>query len=66
MEQLAESVNKFLEFNEYKILEGKGKVSAEHAKQKAYSEYDTFNKIQKIESDFDKETKKYLKENSKK
>ena len=27
MEQLAESVNKFLTFNEYKILEGKGSVS---------------------------------------
>ena len=27
MEQLAESVNKFLNFNDYKVLEGKGKIS---------------------------------------
>lgn len=28
MEQFADSVNKFLDFNEYKILEGKGRISA--------------------------------------
>jgi len=54
MESLANSVNKFLEFNEYKILENNGTISRSQAKQKAFSEYEEFNKIQKIESDFDK------------
>ncbi len=58
MEILAESVNKFLEFNEYKILEGKGKIAHKDAEQKAFAEYEKFNKIQKLESDFDKEIKK--------
>ena len=61
MESFAESVNKFLEFNEYKILEGYGKISRKQAEQKAISEYEKFNKIQKIESDFDKKTKAFLK-----
>lgn len=61
MEQLAESVNKFLEFNEYKILDGKGKISHSKAEEKAFAEYDVFNKTQKIESDFDREVKKLLK-----
>ena len=60
MESLAESVNNFLEFNEYRILEGKGAVSHNSAEKKAYSEYDEFNKIQKIESDFDREIKKMI------
>ena len=63
MEDLAKSVNKFLSFNEYKILGGKGKISHGQAEQKAIAEYDEFNKTQKIESDFDKEIKKILKEN---
>ncbi|WP_321311493.1 virulence RhuM family protein [Halarcobacter sp.] len=63
MQSLANSVNKFLEFNEYKILEDKGSISRSQAEQKAFSEYEEFNKIQKIESDFDKEMKKVLKEN---
>lgn len=54
MESLADSVNKFLNFNEYKILEGKGKVSNEVAIDKANKEYDEFNKTQRIDSDFDK------------
>lgn len=57
MEALAESVNKFLSFNEYKILEGLGKVSHQHAINKAAKEYDLFNKTQKINSDFDKQIK---------
>lgn len=64
MESLSNSVNKFLEFNEYKILENKGTVSREQAKQKAFDEYEEFNKSQKIESDFDKEMKKVLKNNN--
>lgn len=58
MEQLAESVNKFLNFNEYKILQGKGRISKLQADKKAIKEYDEFNKTQKIISDFDKEIKK--------
>lgn len=57
MEQFAKSVNKFMDFNEYKILEGKGKISAKQAEDKAFAEYDKFNKTQKIESDFDKAVK---------
>ena len=60
MESFAESVNKFLEFNEYQILEGYGKVSRKLADQKSYAEYDKFNKQQRIESDFDREVKKLL------
>lgn len=58
MKQLSESVNKFLSFNDYKILEGKGKISKLQAEKKAINEYDTFNKTQKIISDFDKEIKR--------
>lgn len=58
MQQLAESVNKFLTFNEYKILQGKGSISKLQADKRAIKEYDEFNKTQKIISDFDKEIKK--------
>ncbi len=61
MEDLANSVDKFLAFNEYKILEGKGKISHQKAEQKAIAEYNEFNKTQKIESDFDREVVKKLK-----
>jgi hypothetical protein len=61
MEDLAKSVNKFLSFNEYKILQNKGQVSRERAEQKAIAEYDEFNKTQKIESDFDREIVKRFK-----
>ena len=60
MKDVSESVNKFLEFNEFKVLEGYGKVTHTQAKEKASKEYDEFNKLQKIESDFDKEMKKLL------
>lgn len=66
MEQFADSVNKFLDFNEYKVLEGKGKVSTKQAEQKAFGEYDKFNKTQKIESDFDRAIKMLEKKNMKK
>jgi len=58
MEQLAASVNKFLTFNDYKILEGKGKMTKIQADKKAIAAYEVFNKTQKIISDFDKEIKK--------
>ncbi len=63
MEQFALSINKFLEFNEYKVLEGKGSISAKQAEEKAFGEYDKFNKTQKIESDFDKAVKALRKNN---
>jgi len=65
MEKLAESVNKFLEFNEYRTVENSGKVSRSQAEQKAFEEYEAFNKIQKIESDFDREMKKILTQGNK-
>lgn len=61
MESLANSVDKFLNFNEFKILEGKGTTSHQQAISKAGAEYDQFNKTQKIISDFDKEVKKLKK-----
>jgi hypothetical protein len=60
MESFAESVNKFLSFNEYQILEGYGTVSRKQAEQKALAEYEKFNKQQRIESDFDREVKRLL------
>lgn len=60
MEQFAASVNKFLTFNDYKILPDKGKISAAQAKKKAEEEYDIFNKTQRIYSDFDKEVRGML------
>jgi len=58
MEELVQSVNRFLEFNNFKILNNKGKISHQQASKKAEQEYDIFNKTQKIESDFDKFIKK--------
>lgn len=61
MEGLANSVDKFLNFNEFKILDGKGTKSHGQAISKAGKEYDQFNKTQKIISDFDKQIKKLKK-----
>ena len=60
MEQFVASVNKFLTFNDYKILPDKSKISAAQAKKKAEEEYDIFNKTQRIDSDFDKEVRGML------
>ncbi|MFV0540598.1 MAG: RhuM family protein, partial [Aestuariibaculum sp.] len=57
MQELAESVNKFLAFNEYKVLPDLGKVSHTKAINKAGKEYNKFNKTQNIISDFDKQIK---------
>ena len=64
MQQFAESINAFLEFRQYKILQGKGTVSKLDAERKATSEYDIFNKTQQITSDFDQEVKKLLSKKS--
>ncbi|MCX4330242.1 virulence RhuM family protein [Paramuribaculum intestinale] len=60
MEQFAESVNKFLTFNDYKTLPNRGSISASQAKAKAEAEYDLFNPTQQIDSDFDKEIRRIL------
>lgn len=60
MQQFAEAINAFLEFRQYKILQGKGSVSRVDAERKAAEEYDIYNRTQKITSDFDKEVKKLL------
>ena len=60
MEGFADSVNKFLTFNEYQILEAYGTVSRQQAEQKAFAEYEKFNKKQRIESDFDRQVKKLM------
>ena len=60
MNQFAASVNDFLTFRKYQILPDKGRISAAQAKAKAESEYDIFNKTQRIDSDFDKQIRKML------
>lgn len=60
MEEFAASVNKFLTFNEYRILPNRGSISAAEAKGKAEEEYDIFNRTQQIDSDFDKEIRRML------
>ena len=60
MKQFAASVNKFLDFNDYRILPDKGRISAAQAKEKAEHEYDIFNRTQRIDSDFDKEVRGML------
>jgi hypothetical protein len=57
MEQFSKSVNEFIAFRKFKIIEGKGKISHKLAVEKAEAEYEEFNKTQKIISDFDKEVK---------
>lgn len=61
MEQFAQSVNEFLAFRRYDILPDKGRISHKAAEQKAFAEYDIFNKTQRIESDFDREIKRLTK-----
>ena len=62
MEQFAASVNEFLTFRRYQILPDKGKISAAQAKKKAEEEYALFDPTQQIDSDFDKEVRKTLKD----
>ena len=60
MTEFAVSINEFLTFRKYDILEGKGRISKKQADEKAKEEYDEFNKTQKINSDFDKQIKKLM------
>ena len=62
MESFAESVDKFLEFNEFRILEDYGKVSRREAEKKAFEEYENYNKTRIIESDFDRMIKQLPKD----
>lgn len=62
MEQFAASINEFLTFRRYRILPDKGKISAAQAKKKAEDEYALFDPTQQIDSDFDKEVRKMLKD----
>ncbi|MDR2975736.1 MAG: virulence RhuM family protein [Streptococcaceae bacterium] len=63
MQDFAKSIDEFLSFNRYEVLEGKGKISGQQAKDKAISEYKKFNKTQKIVSDFEKDLKNLVNEN---
>lgn len=58
MADFSESVDAFLNFRRYQILQGKGSISSEQAKVKAHTEYQLFNPTQRIDSDFDKELRK--------
>lgn len=58
MKQFAANVNEFLEFRKYDILEGNGRFSRNDADNKAFAEYEIFNRTQKIDSDFDKMIRK--------
>lgn len=58
MKDFATSIDEFLKFNRYDILQGNGHISHQMAKQKAIEEYKAFNKNQKIDSDFDKEVRR--------
>ncbi|MEN6380643.1 MAG: virulence RhuM family protein [Synergistaceae bacterium] len=60
MEEFSASINEFLSFRKYEILKDKGTVSKQLAVAKAEKEYESFNKTQKILSDFDKEVKRLL------
>ena len=59
MKAFIESVDKFLDFNEYQILTNNGLISMTQAQKKAVSEYKTFNTQQKVISDFDRFVKEH-------
>lgn len=54
MKDFADSINAFLSFRRFDILETKGRISKKAADKKAIQEYTEFNKTQKLTSDFDK------------
>jgi hypothetical protein len=58
MNDMIVNVDSFLNFNKFEVLKGKGKISKKEADEKALNEYSEYNKIQPIESDFDKIVKK--------
>lgn len=60
MEEFASSINEFLAFRKYDILNNKGRISKKDAAEKAEIEYSEFNKTQRIISDFDREIKRLI------
>lgn len=62
MEDFAKSIDDFLNFRKYEILQGNGSISKVIADAKAKKEYNIFNKTQKINSDFEKQISKMAKE----
>lgn len=60
MAEFEKSVNAFLEFRQYKILKDNGSISHRQAVEKAYGEYEIYNRKQPIESDFDKAIKEMI------
>ena len=66
MQEFAKSVDAFLTFRRYDILPDKGRISRDKADEKAYAEYDIFNKTQIIDSDFDKEVRRMLEQGGRK
>ncbi|TCO72157.1 virulence RhuM family protein [Marinisporobacter balticus] len=65
MEDWANKLNAFLQFNEYELLNNSGKVTAEIAKAFAESEFEKYRIVQDrlFESDFDRLLKQAEKEN---
>lgn len=61
MEDFAKSIDDFLNFRKYRILQDKGSISKTLANAKAKKEYSVFNKTQKINSDFEKQIAKAAK-----
>lgn len=61
MQEFADSINEFLEFRRYDILKDNGRISHKKAQEKAYEEYEIFNKTQPITSDFDRIVKEIAK-----
>ncbi len=54
MSNMVVNVDRFLNFNKFEVLQGKGKISKKEADGKALNEYAEYNKTQPIESDFDR------------
>jgi hypothetical protein len=65
MQEWAERLDAFLQFNQYDVLNNPGQVSAAVARETAEKEYEKFRIIQdeKYISDFDKEVRKLKKKN---
>lgn len=63
MQEFSDSINTFLEFRRYDILQDNGKISHRQALEKAYYEYKIFNRTQSIEFDFDKVVKGIIENN---
>lgn len=67
MKDWAEKLNAFLKFNEYEILQDKGKVTAEIAKELAETEFEKYRVLQdkKYVSDFDVVAQQLIENNKK-